>query len=270
MKYLLLFILFLSSNVIKSQKLSDYKYIYVPQNFQDFKDNKYSLHDALVKKLKSKGYEVLENDKSSWPKELQDNQCRVAFANILKSSNWLTNKITFEAKNCNDKILMSQLGVSSEKDYEIGYNDALQKSLKFIENSAPIFSASEITPKFIEKIEIIESTKEPILEKQVEKVEEITKAEPKAKENMPVNLVENFTNGNLTLQKIQIGNGDFILVSANSSVPFANFKKSFKNDVFHVVLQDGSATLGYLENGNYVIEIPNANGGFNKEIFLKK
>ena len=47
-------------------------------------------------------------------------------------------------------------------------------------------------------------------------------------------------------------------------------KESTKKEVYRVQLQDGSQTLGYVENGNIVIEIPNAEGSFRKEIFEGK
>jgi hypothetical protein len=35
-------------------------------------------------------------------------------------------------------------------------------------------------------------------------------------------------------------------------------------------MQNGDATLGYYENGNIIIEIPQPNGEYTKEIFSKK
>ena len=72
------------------------------------------------------------------------------------------------------------------------------------------------------------------------------------------------------LNKINLSNGEFILVNPNNSVPFATFKPSAKKDVFRVQLQDETATLGYVENGKILVEIPNADGSFKNEEFLKK
>ena len=84
------------------------------------------------------------------------------------------------------------------------------------------------------------------------------------------NKAETFSNGTLNLNRIFISDSQFILASPNDSTPYAIFKESTKKEVYRVQLQDGSQTLGYVENGNIVIELPNADGSFRKEIFEGK
>ncbi|WP_417429642.1 hypothetical protein [Halpernia sp.] len=262
MKTIFYIVLFLCCNVLNAQKLSDYKYIYVPQDFKEFHDNQFDLNSNLVKKLHSKGYEVIQKDRDNWPEELKQNPCEVALVNVVKSGNMFKTKLTLEAKDCNDKVILSQQGVSNEKDFELGYNESLQNILKNIPNSSPVKQPLQI------KIDKVENT---YVDK-VQKSEEVKKEEikPKTNEENSKNTSNNYTNGNLKYQKIIIGNGKFILLSPNSSIPFATFTETSKKDIFHVVLENGSMTLGYLENGNYLIEIPNKDGTFSKEVFEKK
>jgi len=53
-------------------------------------------------------------------------------------------------------------------------------------------------------------------------------------------------------------------------VPFAVFKNSSKKDVFIVKLADGNSTVGYFENGSIVIDIPQSDGRYTKEVFTGK
>ena len=263
MKNLLFIILFIGFHAIDAQKLSDYKYLHVPQDFKDFQDNQFELNSTLVKKLKSKGYEVIQNENGILPEELKQDPCKVAVVNLVKSGNMFKTKLTFEAKDCNNKVLVSQQGVSDEKDFEIGYNEALQNILKSLPNSSPLFKTSDVKEIFVDKAE-------PVFVKPVEKIQPSSVVEKKAEEKTSINNSQNYTNGNLNLKKILLGNNRFILVSANSSIPYATFTESTKEGVFRVVLENSLMTLGYLENGNYVIEIPNKDGSFRKEIFEKK
>ncbi|MBC7557073.1 MAG: hypothetical protein H7195_08965 [Chryseobacterium sp.] len=262
MKNLLFIILFIGFHAIGAQKLSDYKYLLVPQNFKDFQDNQFELNSALVKKLKAKGYEVIQNENGILPEELKQDPCQAAVVNLVKSGNIFKTKLTFEAKDCNNKVLFSQQGASDEKDFEMGYNEALQNILKSIPNSLPLFKTSDVKVIFVEKTE-------PVVVKPLEKIEPSSIVEQKAEEKTSINNSQNYMNGNVNLKKILLGNNRFILVSANSSIPYATFTESTKEGVYRVVLENGLMTLGYLENGNYVIEITNKDGSFRKVIFEK-
>ena len=112
--------------------------------------------------------------------------------------------------------------------------------------------------------------------KSVERDEKILiteKAAPKTelKTNTTIqNKAEIYTNGLLNLTKINISANQFILANPNNSVPYAIFNASAKKDVFRVQLENGVQTLGYWEDGKIVVEIPNSDGSFKREVFSKK
>ncbi|SFI07442.1 hypothetical protein [Halpernia frigidisoli] len=256
MKNIVLIALFLVFNFGNAQQFSDYKYVYVPKNLKDFKNNKYGLNASVVKSLEKKGYTVIQSEQNEWPQELRQNPCEVAIVNISDTGNFLKNKITFEAKDCHEKVVLSQQGVSSEKDFEIGFKESLEKSMASISASTPT------------KISAISNETLPV-EKSVEVVQKTDLPKPVIIEKVKINASNNFSNGNLTLQKVNISNDKFILVESKSSVPYATFSKSTKNDVFRVLLADGTQTLGYFEDGNYVIEMVNKGGEYIRDIFKK-
>ncbi|MBB6372186.1 hypothetical protein [Chryseobacterium shigense] len=250
MKKISILTLMLALTTVFGQKVSDYKYISVPERFKDFDKDSYGLEAATIKGLSNKKYIVLQGIKD-WPADARENPCYVLNANVLDNSNFLKNRVMIEIKDCNEKTLFSSKGSSNIKDFKEGFQDALKQAVIAVPVSNPL-STLQITKA--------ESPQEQV----VKKSEEASSA--------PVseNKSGKYTNGKLSLQKIQVDNNQFILADSGSSVPFAVFKTSSKKDIFRVKLADGSYTIGYFENGNIVIDMPQSNGDFTKEVFSAK
>lgn len=226
-----------------AQKVSDYKYISVPEKFEDFKKNHFGMDKVLSKILTTKKYAVLSGNRNSWPAEANMNPCNVLNANILNDSSLLRSKLILQFKDCNDKVIASQKGMTLEKEYEIGFPEALTEALITVPVSNPVQNTDYRT------------------ETQFTEITQVSEQKSQASK------AEKYSNGKLSLQKIQIDASQFILVDGNSSVPFATFKETTKKDVFRVKLGSGESTTGYYENGNLVIEIPKSNDEYSKEVF---
>ncbi|MFY7816577.1 MAG: hypothetical protein ACOVRK_15460 [Chryseobacterium taeanense] len=251
MKKITLVILTVCSVLAFGQKVSDYKYISLPAKFETFKED-FGLADLLTKTLRSKNYTVIPSDKLQWPEEAKANQCNVLIANVLNDSGFLRNKVLLQFKDCNDKVISSTKGASSIKDFKEGYQDALKQTFVSLSPANPI-------------------TRPIIAQANVQETEVTAQPVDNNRTSVPVdNSAVRFSNGKIDLQKVQIDNTQFILINSNSSSPFATFKTTTKSDVFRVKLQNGESTLGYYENGNIVIEIPQQNGEYAKEILVKK
>lgn len=231
-----------------AQKVSDYKYVVVPSAFESFKKDNYGISAFLTKNLKSKQYTVITENRGQWPEEANTNPCSVLNADVINDSGFLRNKIVLEFKDCNNKVISSQKGGSSIKEFEEGFKDALSKALVNIPVSKPV----EIT-NYKQEAYVMEETVKPT--PQI--------SEPKSQASK----AERYSNGKINLQRIQIDASQFILADGNSSVPFATFKETTKKDVFRVKLASGESTTGYFENGNLVIEIPKNNDEYSKEVF---
>lgn len=231
-----------------AQKVSDYKYVVVPSAFESLKKNNYGLSAFLTKSLKSKQYVVLSENRGQWPEEANVNPCSVLNADVVNDSNFLRNKVILEFKDCNSKVISSEKGNSSIKEYEEGFKDALSKALVNISISKPVENTT-----FKQEVQVVKET-----------VQEIPKV---SEQKSQASKAEKYSNGKLSLQKIQIDASQFILVDGNSSVPFATFKETTKKDVFRVKLGSGESTTGYFENGNLVIEISKGNDEYSKEVF---
>lgn len=248
------------------QQVSDYQYIYIPEKFNDQDVNKYGLNDLLQLKLKQKKFTVITESKENWPAELLQNPCQILTADLLNTSNMFKNKLKVEFKNCNNKTIGSVDGISSIKEFEPGMREALEVAAKKIPASAPVEKSitlqKEETPN---QVEIVKKDSPVVAETKKAQVVPAPKTEATASQKAEV-----YSNGSLTLTKILLTNGEFILVNPNNSVPYATFKPSTKKEVYRVQLENGTSTLGYLEDGKIVVELDNSDGSFRKEIFTRK
>lgn len=246
MKKVSTLLLAVCSTMIFAQKVSDYKYVAVPEKFETFKED-YGLKDFFTKALKGKKYIVLPVIKDNWPLEAKSNFCNVINADVINDKSLFKNKVILQFKDCNNNMILDSKGGSKIKEFEEGLQDALREALIKVSISNPVALLPATTTNAITQ----NSSSEPVK----------STATPES---------SNFSNGKLDLQKIQIDPSQFILAKSGSSVPFAVFKATSKDSVFIVKLADGNATIGYFENGNIVIDIPQADGKYTKEIFIAK
>lgn len=246
MKKISMLVLAICSTGVFAQKVSDYKYIFIPEKFQTFKKSSFGLEAALAKALQGKKYEVLTESMDKWPSEARNNSCNVLNAEVLNDKSLFTNKIILQFKDCNKNLVLESKGSSDIKEFEDGFADALKQSLTKVGISNPVamLPAHAAETSQVTQNTVSEST--------------TTSAPPSA---------NSFSNGRIDVQKIEIDANQFILAKSGSSVPFASFKTTSKREVFIVKLADGNTTIGYYENGNIVIDIPQADGRFSKEVF---
>ena len=263
-KFLQIFAVLFAMSIF-AQNVSDFKYVMIPGTFKDVKTNRYDLNATLELKLKQKKYNVLFENQKSWPKDAVENPCSVLKAELVDPSNMFKNKILVQFFDCNGKEISSLEGKSSIKEFEPGMRDALENAAKNLAISNPVeqkISTQTVTTSTIEKTETIAEPKPTqVLVSQNSSTENSNKSADKT---------EVYSNGTLSLNKIFLGDGEFILVNPQSSVPFATFKPTSKSDTFRVKLSDGSQTIGYFENGKLIVEMPLSNGNFKNEVFDRK
>lgn len=231
-----------------AQKVSDYKYVSVPEKFETFRED-YGLKNFFTKALTGKKYILLPIIKDDWPTEAKSNFCNVVSADVINDKSLFRNKLIVQFKDCNNNMILESRGASKIKEFEDGLQDALKEALVKIPISNPVTLLLPASNNNTHR-----TASETV-------VSSISATTPEA---------SNYSNGKLDLQKIQLDPNQFILAKSGSSVPFAVFRSTSKNSVFIVKLADGSATIGYFENGNIVIDIPQADGKYAKEVFTAK
>lgn len=266
MKKLLLSLAIFAFAGSNAQSVSDYKYIFVPTEFKDFPANKYKLKSQLVSLLKAKNYVIIDQA-DSLPIELQQNPCSLATAEIENNSSMIRNRVLVKLKDCRNMVISEFKGMSMDKEYETGFPDALKKALVGLPNANPkevdLPTQSVVFTPESKPVRQIQETPQSAVSTPVVSNTNTAIEKPKSAS------VQIYSNGKINLQKVQIGADQFILVSTESPVPYATFKNTAKQDVYRVTLANGTSTLGYLENNNLVLEIPNGND-FTKEVFVKK
>lgn len=249
MKKISMFVLAICSTAVFAQKVSDYKYVMIPEKFQTFKNSSFGLEAYLAKALQGKKYEVLPESIDKWPSEARNNSCNVINAEVLNDKSLFTNKVILQFKDCNKKVILESKGRSDIKEFEEGFPDALKHALTQVAFSNPVDMLPAQTSDAVQTVQN-------------------TVSEPVTSSVTPTANI--YSNGKSDLQKIQVDAGQFILAKSGSSVPFAVFKTTSKKEVFIVKLADGNTTIGYFENGNIVIDMPQADGRYSKEIFTGK
>ncbi|RKE75426.1 hypothetical protein [Chryseobacterium sp. AG363] len=247
MKKLSILAMAVCSTTAFAQKVSDYKYVAVPEKFETFRED-YGLKKFFTKAMIGKKYIILPTIKDNWPAEAKSNFCNVVSADILNDKSLFKNKLIVQFKDCNNTMILESKGGSKIKEFEEGLQDALKEALIKIPVSNPIalLPASNNSTQHTSPDSVASAA---------------STTTPEA---------SNYSNGKLDLQKIQIDPSQFILAKSGSSVPFAVFKATSKNSVFLVKMADGNTTIGYFENGNIVIDIPQTDGRYSKEVFTAK
>ncbi|SIR28977.1 hypothetical protein [Chryseobacterium sp. RU33C] len=248
MKKLLMLMLVVSSTLAFTQKITDYRYVVIPEKFKTFKNSSFGLEAYLAKVLQEKKYEILTEAMDKWPSEAKNNSCNVANAEVLNDKSLFTNKVILQFRDCNKKVIFESKGRSDIKEFEEGFPDALKQALTYVAFSNPV----EMLPAANNS----------------NAAQNFSQSEPVASTTNQEG--SDYSNGKLDLQKIQIEPNQFILAKSGSSVPFAVFKATSKSSVFLVKMADGNTTIGYFENRNIVIDIPQADGRYSKEVFVAK
>lgn len=259
MKKAALLLCFFCLALMHAQNISDYEYVYVPKKFKDFEQNRYNLNALLIDALQKKNYTVIQEEMQKWPDDLKLNSCKVATAELHDASNMLRTKVSLQFTDCGNKILLESKATSMEKDFDLGFQEALNVSLTKVPASQP--NPSNISSGVKETAK--ESVPKPIDQKEIQEIKKLETSVSSGNKK-----VETYSYGKSTFQKIQLSVEQFILVSSGSSVPFATFKNTTKKEVYRVQLENGVQTLGYLENGNIVIELPSGEGSYQKAVFI--
>lgn len=190
-------------------------------------------------------------------------------AEISDTSSMFTNKVNIDFKDCKNNSILSLNGKSAIKEFEPGMRDALEDATKKIPTSLQVerpFAKKTEEPK--EETPRTDFTRKEIAvipETKTVQIVAASKTEATAEIKAEI-----YSNGTLTLNKIFLANGEFILVNPNNSIPYATFKPTGKKDVYRVQLSDGTSTIGYLENEKIAIELTNSDGNFSTEVFSKK
>lgn len=226
------------------QQVTNYSYVVIQRDFNGFENNEYKLKTHLTQKLKDKKYIVYSSVQNNWPEELLDNPCLAVTANVGKIKSAFKNKLEVTFKDCTNNIIETYSGTSSIKEFEPGYQEALDLALKNLPLSNPnldalpkltVKSKTKTTTPQVVKSEPIETPK-PIVSPSKIEIKEAT-----------------FTDGLVTVNKMDLKDGGFILMNQATMQAIAQFTPSLRTNIFHVMVtgtagQENYQTIGYVND----------------------
>jgi len=251
---ILVFTIFISNTII-GQSLNEYKYIIIPSEFDFLKyEDQYKLNSLTKFLFEKKGFKTIYNNLER-PADLSSNPCLGLTADVFNDSGMFTTKLTIELTNCkNQKVLVSQIGKSKEKDYKKGFQEALRNAFKSVSAldynyvNKPAVVVEEKSPEAKPaEAEAIENVEEDKVEDALKPVK--TYDDKPSKENYK----KTSSIGSTKVEKIlyaQANTLGYQLVDSTPKVVYVLLKSS-KENVYFLRYKKG---VVYKENEQWIVE----------------
>lgn len=111
----------------QDKKVSNYKYIIVPENFAFLKQKDQYQTSSLTKFLLKKNGFTVVLDSEKYPQALRDNPCKALTANVVDLSSMFKTAVLIELKNCSKKVVYTtKEGTSKLKDYKKSFHESIR------------------------------------------------------------------------------------------------------------------------------------------------
>ena len=231
-----LFLIALTST--QAQSVTDYKYVIVPQFFKDFAKEDYQLNTGLKTALRKKDYDIVVE--KSIPLDIQINPCIAVKANIEEVKVMFRNKLKVTFTDCNNTMIESFEGVSKEKDFVKGYQEALTIAMNQVgKQNAKNLPLTKIEPPTTSAVK--ETTSQIAAQEPTKTVESKNTYKSNGK---------NFTTA--TTNK-----NEFVLIDQANSKVIAQFYPASQQNVYHVTVISSMGnyeTIGYVKDNQIIIE----------------
>lgn len=219
-----------------SQEIRDFGYIIVPEKFSGFDKNEYKLNYYLKTLLKKKNYTILSDQKETWPPEVQLDNCLALTSDAKKDKSFFKNRIEITFKDCKGNQVETFHGISSIKEFEKGYQDAMRIATQTIGLRNPNANQSI-------------KSENSVVENPTQTVQD--------EANLNQNL---YSDGEFTYTKSDLADGTFLLIRQDNAKVFAQFFPSSRTDVYHVKLIGDQSqpvqTIGFWDGNKFQLEIP--------------
>ena len=160
-KYILLLVLVISFQGY-CQDLNQYQYAIVPAKFDFLKEkDKYRLN-TLTKLLMEKYGFIAYLSSDIQPEEIANTNCNKVFVDVLENGNLFVTKLKVVLKDCKNNILFtSEEGMSREKEFGAGFNEALRNAFKSFEKLNHKYNGESIKETVVLKETFEEETITP-------------------------------------------------------------------------------------------------------------
>lgn len=256
-----------------AQDLNSYQYVIVPNEFSFQKEpGQYQLNELTKFLLEKQGFQAfLEGE--DLPQNVNPRGCETLRAQVKDDSNMFRTKLQLELRDCNNRqVFISETGISREKEFEKGFQEALRNAFKSLEDVNYQYSGAEnvvevtaIPPKQDEMVQ--GEVEKDLPEEQMAEEKPATKTEIVKEDAREQNLVFTRENSVYFLEKTQRGYNFF---QEGMAEPFAALVKTSGGDsyLYSSVTNKGMARLD--EKGDLVVEILDPETGDLNTIIYKK
>jgi len=131
MKKILIFLIIFSSYSY-AQSVNDYKAVIIPLQYKFLKsENQYRLNTATKFNLTKAGFVSFYKNEDLTAN--YSDRCSLLYADVEKEGGFLTTKLFFILKDCNDKVIFkSNVGKSKEKNFQLAYMEALNEAFQSV------------------------------------------------------------------------------------------------------------------------------------------
>lgn len=125
-----LLVLFVSVSAISQNKLNDYSFVIVPDQFEFLNEkDKYQLNSITEFLFNKHGFNAFLSDEIP-----NANRCEGLYADVVKERSILGTRLKIVLRDCNgNTVHESEVGKSKFKEYHKAYQDALREAFKSIE-----------------------------------------------------------------------------------------------------------------------------------------
>lgn len=218
MKKLFVLLLLLVSSFGIAQTLNDFKTVIVPLKYDFLKfENQYRIATLSKFNLNKVGLDVYYSNQLI-PHEI--NRCAVLNYDIVKESGFLVTKLYVTFKDCYGKIVyQSKIGVSREKDFQLAYNDALNKAFESVYELEYQYNGG--ANAIVEEKQV-----QSVKPKEIEEVKEMVSVEPAT-----TSIVSTATTveSNQMLYAQALAGGNYQLIDSTPSIVMKIYKTSDAN-----------------------------------------
>ncbi|MGB3590424.1 MAG: hypothetical protein WBA16_01950 [Nonlabens sp.] len=126
--------LLVSTGLLHAQKISDYKYVLVPSQFEfQSSPDQYDLNDLMVFELKKRGINAFKNT-DALPLDMNRGLCNTLNVRASKSGMLLT-KVSIELVDCSGLSIFQTEGKSKSKNYQKAYFQSVREALEVMGTS---------------------------------------------------------------------------------------------------------------------------------------
>lgn len=131
MKKVILVLVWLVTVPAFAQSLNEYEYVIVPIKFEVMKeDDRYHLNTLTKMLLKKYGFKSYMSNEEM-PVEIANKRCSILYTSLEVDNSFFATKVKIVLKDCKDQVIYAtNYGSSREKEYALGYNQALREAFK--------------------------------------------------------------------------------------------------------------------------------------------